>query len=80
VGLTGRARVGTAKNCGEDLQEFNPEASYEGEFFAGLDLAQTRDYCVLAIVERLNDRLFLRHLKVFQQPIKYAHVLGYARA
>jgi hypothetical protein len=30
-----------------DLQEFNPEASCEGEFFAGLDLAQTRDYCVL---------------------------------
>ena len=37
-----------------DLQEFNPEASYKGEFFAGLDLAQTRDFCVLSVVERLN--------------------------
>lgn len=72
--------VGTVKNCGEDLQEFNPEASYEGEFFAGLDLAQTRDYCVLAIVERVNDRLFLRHLKIFPQPTKYAHVLGYIKS
>ena len=69
--------VGTVKNCGEDLQEFNPEASYEGDFFAGLDLAQTRDYCVLSVVERLNDKLFLRHLKIFQQPTLYATVLGY---
>ncbi len=53
--------------------------SYEGEFFAGLDLAQTRDYCVLAIIERLNDRLLLRHLKIFQQPTVYATVLGYLK-
>ncbi len=74
------ACVGTVKNCGFDLQEFNPEAECEGDFFAGLDLAQTRDYCVLSVVERLNDRLFLRHLKIFQQPTLYAHVLGYLKA
>jgi phage FluMu gp28-like protein len=72
--------VGTVKNCGEDLQEFSPEGSYEGDFFAGLDLAQTRDYCVLAVVERLNDKLLLRHLKIFQQPTLYAQVLGYLKA
>jgi phage FluMu gp28-like protein len=72
--------VGTVKNCGFDLQEFNAEAECEGEFFAGLDLAQTRDYCVLAVVERLNNRLFLRHLKIFQQPTLYAQVLGYLKA
>ncbi len=74
------ACVGTVKNCGEDLQEFNPEVGCEGDFFAGLDLAQTRDYCVLSVVERLNDMLFLRHLKVFQQPTLYAQVLGYLKA
>ncbi len=74
------ACVGTVKNCGVDLQEFNPEAECEGDFFAGLDLAQTRDYCVLSVVERLNDRLFLRHLKIFQQPTLYAQVLGYLKA
>ena len=74
------ACVGTVKNCGFDLQEFNPEAECEGEFFAGLDLAQTRDYCVLSVVERLNDKLFLRHLKIFQQPTLYAQVLGYLKA
>ena len=74
------ACVGTVKNCGVDLQEFNPEAECEGDFFAGLDLAQTRDYCVLSVVERLNDKLFLRHLKIFQQPTLYAQVLGYLKA
>ena len=72
--------VGTSKNCGEDLQEYDPEASYTGSFFAGLDLAQTRDYCVFSVVESVNDRLFLRHLTVFSQPTKYAHVLGYIKA
>ena len=74
------ACVGTLKNCEEDLEELNPEATYEGEFFAGLDLAQTRDYCVLSVIERLNDELFLRHLKIFQQPTLYAHVMGYLKA
>jgi len=72
--------IGTEKNCGVDLQEFNPETNFDGEFFAGLDLAQTRDYCVLSVIERLNDRLFLRHLKIFQQPTLYAQVLGYLKA
>jgi phage FluMu gp28-like protein len=71
--------VGTVKSCGEDLQEFDPEAEYEGDFFVGLDLAQTRDYCVLSVVERLNDKLFLRHLKIFQQPTLYSSVLGYLK-
>jgi phage FluMu gp28-like protein len=73
------ACIGTVKNCGEDLQAFDPEATYKGEFFAGIDLAQTRDYCVLSVIERLNDQLFLRHLKIFKQPTLYAHVLGYVK-
>jgi phage FluMu gp28-like protein len=72
--------IGTAKNCEKELQEFNPEISYIGEFFVGLDLAQTRDYCVLAVIERLNGKLYLRHLKIFQQPTLYATVLGYLKA
>jgi hypothetical protein len=62
------------------LVEFSPEASYSSEFFGGLDLAQTRDYCVFSVVEQQNDKLYLRHLKIFQQPILYATVLGYLKA
>jgi len=71
--------VGTEKTCGEDLQLWNPERSYQGDLFAGLDMAQVKDYCVLSIFERLNDKLLLRHLKIFTQPTKYAHVLGYLK-
>jgi phage FluMu gp28-like protein len=71
--------VGTVKTCGEDLQPWAPERGYHGDLFAGLDLAQTRDYCVLSVLERLNDKLFLRHLKIFQQPTLYATVLGYLK-
>jgi len=72
--------IGTAKNLPEELHEFNPEKGYSGDFFAGLDLAQTRDYTVLSVVERQNDKLFLRHLKIFQQPTLYPTVLGYIKA
>ena len=47
--------VGTEKTCGEDLQLWNPERGYKGDLFAGLDMAQVKDYCVLSIFERLND-------------------------
>jgi phage FluMu gp28-like protein len=73
------ACVGTERNCGKDLQPWNPEVGYSGDLFAGLDLAQVRDYCVFSVIERLNDKLFLRHLKIFSQPAKYAHVLGYVK-
>jgi phage FluMu gp28-like protein len=72
--------IGTVKNCGVDLQEFNSEVEYEGDFFAGLDLAQTRDYCVLVVIERLNGQLFVRHVKIFKQPTLYSTVLGYLKA
>lgn len=71
--------MGLVKSCGEDLQPWSPEQDCRGELFAGLDLDQVRDYCVFSVVERLNDRLFLRHLKVFSQPTKYANVLGYVK-
>ena len=71
--------IGTVKNCGEDLQPYDSDKGYEGDFFAGLDLAQVKDYCVFTIIERQNDKLFLRHLKIFHQPAKYANVLGYVK-
>lgn len=71
--------VGTVRNCGEDLQLWDPEKGYEGDLFAGLDLAQVKDYCVFCVFERRNDRLFLRRLKIFSQPTKYANVLGYVK-
>ena len=72
--------IGTAKNCGEDLQEFRPEVGYEGEFYGGLDPAQTKDYHVLCVAERVDEKLLLRHLKIFPHPTYDAYVLGYLKA
>ena len=71
--------VGTTNNCGQDLQAWDPEKGYQGELFAGLDLAQVRDYCVLTVFQRQNSKLLLRHLKIFQQPTKYATVIAYIK-
>ncbi len=71
--------IGTEATCGADLQEFSAESPHRGEFFVGLDLAQTRDYTALAVVERTTDKLLLRHLKIFPQPTIYATVLGYLK-
>jgi hypothetical protein len=72
--------IGTQPNCGQELREFDPQIPKRGDFFAGLDLAQTRDYSVLSVVERQDDHLYLRHLKIFSQPTVYATVLGYIKA
>jgi hypothetical protein len=71
--------IGTVTNCGKDLEPWNPEKGYQGDLFAGLDLAQVRDYCVFSVFDRVNDVLFLRHLKIFKQPTKYATVIGYLK-
>ncbi len=72
--------IGTEKTCNEELYAFDPDVSKKGDFFAGLDLAQTRDYTVFSVVERQNESIYLRHLKIFKQPTMYANVLGYIKA
>ncbi|MGD6805967.1 MAG: terminase large subunit domain-containing protein [Candidatus Bathyarchaeia archaeon] len=72
--------IGTQQNCGEVLREFDPQIPKRGDFYAGLDLAQTRDYSALSVVERDGSRLCLRHIKIFAQPTVYATVLGYIKA
>jgi phage FluMu gp28-like protein len=73
------ACIGTEKTCGSDMQLFSSEIGYRGEFFAGLDLAQTRDYCVFTVLQRENERLLLRLIKIFKQPTMYSQVLGYIK-
>ncbi len=71
--------IGTEKNCGMDLQMLNPESSSEGNFYAGLDPAQTKDFHVLSVVESVDEKLLLRHLKIFPHPTYDASVLGYIK-
>ena len=72
--------IGTEKSYSMDLQLFNSEKSYEGDFYLGLDPAQTRDFHVLSVVEVVDEKLLLRHLKIFPHPTYDATVLGYIKA
>lgn len=71
--------IGTLKNCGVDLQEYDTEKRYEGEFFLGLDIGQVKDYTSLSVVERVDSMICLRHQKLFPHPTTHAHVLGYIK-
>ena len=71
--------IGTEKTCGTQLKLYGCDENQKGDFYAGLDLAQTKDYSVLAVVENLDDKLYLRHLRIFGHPTLYASVLGYIK-
>jgi hypothetical protein len=71
--------LGTKKNCGEDLEEYNTEKDYSGEFFLGLDIGQVRDYTSLSVVELVDNIIYLRHQKLFPHPTTHAHILGYIK-
>ena len=71
--------VGTVKNCGKDLEEYNVEKSYTGAFFLGLDIGQVKDYTSLTVVERVDDMIYLRYQKLFPHPTTHAHILGYIK-
>jgi phage FluMu gp28-like protein len=71
--------IGTEKSCGKDLQLFNHEKHYEGDFYVGLDPAQTKDFHVLSVVEAVDEKLLLRYLKIFPHPTYDAYVLGYIK-
>jgi hypothetical protein len=71
--------IGTVNNSGGEIRIFTSEERHFEKFFAGLDLGQTRDYSVFSVVEQRNNILYLRHLKIFQQPTIYATILGYIK-
>ena len=72
--------VGTAKNCGEDLQHSILRRDYEGRVFRWFrSCADPRLLRFQRSGEALTIGFILRHLKIFQQPTKYAHVLGYIK-
>jgi len=71
--------IGTTKNCGEDLQLFNPETECHGRFYVGLDFGKHGDYTVLAIIEEVNGKYFLRFLKMWPLETPYSSVIGFVK-
>jgi len=50
-----------------------------GRFFGGLDFGKERDYSAFIVVEQVQDRYLLRHVKVWPLDTKYASVIGYVK-
>ncbi len=71
--------IATQKTCGFELDLFNVDKGYQGRFFVGLDFGKRGDYSVLAVVEELNNRYFLRFLKVWPLDTPYAAVIGFVK-
>ena len=50
-----------------------------GDFHLGVDFGKHRDPSVVAVVERLKDHLYLRHLHAFPLETSYGAVIGYVK-
>lgn len=55
------------------------DKGYSGSFFGGLDLGKEQDYSAFVVVERVDQRFLLRHVKVFPLGTNYAAVIGYVK-
>jgi len=61
------------------LELWSEDSIRHGRFFAGLDLGKEQDYSALAVVEKLENKYLLRHVKVWPLQTKYATVIGYVK-
>jgi len=63
-----------------NLELWEPEGPmHQGHFFGGLDFGKEKDYSAFAVTERVTEKSFLRHLKVWPLGTKYASVIGYVK-
>jgi phage FluMu gp28-like protein len=69
-----------AKCIAPDLELYDFETVQRGEFYAGLDLGKHEDYSVLTVIQKVEDRFQLVHLKIFPLETSYASVIGYVKA
>lgn len=62
-----------------ELTLWDFEDIHRGKFYGGLDLGKLQDYSAFLVVEEVEDRYILRHVKVFPLGTKYATVIGYVK-
>jgi len=72
--------IATLKTLGEELELWDFEDMHKGaNLFAGLDLGRLQDYSVLVVIEEVQGKFLLRHVKIFDLGISYASVIGYVK-
>jgi len=72
--------IATQKTLGEELELWSWETIQKGRrLFAGLDLGRLQDYSVLIVIEEIEGKYFLRHMKIFPLETSYTSVIGYVK-
>jgi len=61
------------------LELWDFESLHKGNFLGGLDLGKHQDYSAFVVVEEVDGKYVLRHVKVFPLETKYASVIGYVK-
>jgi hypothetical protein len=59
------------------LEYLEASAQLRGRFYLGADFGKHQDYSVVAVVEKLNGHLYLRHCHQFPLETSYGAVIGY---
>jgi len=68
-----------AKCIDGNLELWDFEEIHRGRFFGGLDLGKHQDHSAFVVVEDVEGKYLLRHVKVFSLETKYATVIGYVK-
>ena len=56
-----------------------PGTKHRGNYYAGIDFGKHRDHTVIAVIERIETQLHLRHLKTFPLDTPYGTAIAYTR-
>jgi hypothetical protein len=72
--------IASEKTLGYEIELYPWDSVQKGEFYAGLDLGKHQDYSVLVVIEKIQNKFLLRHLKIFPLETSYASVIGYVKA
>jgi phage FluMu gp28-like protein len=72
--------IATQKTLGEEIELWSFESSQRGHnLYAGIDLGRIKDYSALIVIEELQGKFYLRHVKIFELGTSYASVIGYLK-
>jgi len=62
-----------------NLELWSAESIHKGRFFGGLDFGKEKDHSAFVVVEDVDGKFLLRHIKVWPLKTKYATVIGYVK-
>jgi len=72
--------IATVKTLGREIDLWDFEEVHRGStLYAGVDLGKVGDYGVVVVVEKIDEKEVLRHLKIFPLDTSYASIIGYVK-